>query len=135
MRPLHHQQRATPSHTILSIPLGPRDVRTASLIAAVKSTMRNDAKRSLNSTLYAPLAATMLDIRSSIGLTCERVHSVKSLPLLVTGTLSLNAAFEPVRAGWDDTVFDAILISSYRDKGSIDFWQSTTSTDRMPFLK
>ena len=53
--------------TILSIPLGPNDVRTASLIAIYAScqTMRTTK---IGGYLAIPFAATMLDRRTSMGL-------------------------------------------------------------------
>jgi hypothetical protein len=57
-----------------------------------------DAKRSQSGALHTPLAATRLDIRSSIGLPCHRTRSFCEIIAITSfNTLSLNAAFEPVR--------------------------------------
>jgi hypothetical protein len=54
-------------YTILSIPLGPKEVRTASLMAKEKKkTYKQGNRDSFEQPM--PLAATIFDNRSSIGL-------------------------------------------------------------------
>ena len=77
-----YEEEARTGSAILSMPLGPRDVRTASLMARKLSSQQLGRIVMSCMDFNTPFAATMIDNHSSVGLPCsKRVLNIGSFRL------------------------------------------------------
>jgi hypothetical protein len=101
-----YEEEARTGSTILSMPLGPRDVRTASLMARKLSSKQLGRIVMTRMDFNIPFAATMFDNRSSVGLPCKHVvttldHidcSVSRMYLVIEGSVGVQSLVQRRRS-------------------------------------